>query len=427
MNQKEKVKNRIDFKALTTTLAIQTKYENDEAMLAFIKEKLSKLNVAVQEDDYGNIYVTKGTATTYPCIVAHTDTVHDIIPDISIYRNNDTIFAWNPEKRCQWGIGGDDKVGVYITLQLLEDIQVMKAVFFRDEEIGCLGSKYSIANHKGWYNDCGFVLMADRRGYSDAVTVSGGVVISSSDFMADCDPLFEKYGYKDTIGLTTDVDSLTCGGIGISTINLSCGYYDPHTRQEIVSIEDVNVCYNLMYDIINEHGSKRYDYKANIPSYKSTYSKSGKTMNDYFSSIVTTGASSSIPKRQGKLFAPIVLGGNPGEYDLFTEIDIIKNKIKVYSYRGIKALPLIGEETCSKCKNPIFENMYYMPYEGRIYCVKCNDYVSESKVPALLQHLEVNDKGIIFVYSLYSNGWLLKEDATWSQKFASWMPTQLPF
>lgn len=428
MNRTEKIKNRIDFKALTTTLSIQTKYSNDDAMLLFIKEKLSTLNVVVQEDDYGNIYVTKGKAKVYPCIVAHTDTVHDILPDINIFRTGDTLFAFNPEKRCQWGIGGDDKVGVYITLQLLEDMPKMKAVFFRDEEIGCLGSHYSIESHKDWYSDCGFVLQADRRGNDDIITVAAGIILSDKDFLSTCDPLFEKYEYKDAVGINTDVCALTEGGIGICTLNLSCGYHDPHSRQEIVSIEDVNRCYNLMYDIITEHGDKVFKYEANIPVYKSSYKKAGKTVNDYMSEIIKTGASTPVTtKRQIKLFPSSVLGESKNVYDLFTEVDIIKSSTKVYAYCGIKALPLTGGGTCTKCKEPILDNMYYMPYEGRIYCTKCNDYVAEYKIPDLLQHLEVDDKGTTFVYSLYSNGWLKKKDAMWSQKFASWMSTQLPF
>jgi len=428
MNQTEKIKNRIDFKKLTSTLAIQTKSYKDENMISFIRERLSHMEVTVQEDTYGNIYVTKGEAKGYPCVIAHTDTVHDVLKEVSIFRDGDTMFAFDPIKRTQCGIGGDDKVGVYITLQLLEDISVMKAVFFRDEEVGCKGSTYSMKHHKDWYNDCNFALMADRRGNSDTITVSNGIVISSKEFLEACDPILEKYGYKDAIGIYTDIDVLTSGGIGVSTTNLSCGYHNPHSSIEFVSISDVNICYNLMYDILIEHGEKRFDYVANIPTYKYTYKKAGQTIRDsLLSDVIKTGAATPIGQRQLKCFPPLTFGNNSKQYDLFAENDVIKGKYKIYSYKGSRALMLTGEAQCSKCKSSVIENVYFLPYEGRMYCTICNDYVNDTKVPALLQKLEVEDGGTTFVYSLYSDGWLIKEDAKWDTKISSWVSTQLPF
>lgn len=430
MNRTEKIKNRVDFKMLTQTLAIQTRFNDDEAMLTFIRSRLRDINVTVQEDGYGNIYVTKGKAKSYPCVVAHTDTVHEVLKDVNIFRSGDTLFAFDPIKRAQCGIGGDDKVGVYITLQLLSDLPIMKAVFFRDEEIGCKGSNYSITNHKDWYKDCGFVLMADRRGNKDIVTVSGGVVCTSLDFLETCDPLFKKYGYKDTVGIFTDIDMLTVGGIGISTVNFSSGYHEPHSNREIVSINDINVCYNLMYDIIIEHGEKEFLYKASIPDYKfETFRyKSTKTENNsYVHNVNVEGASMKIKERQLKLYAPLWLGSKSRKYENFKESDVVKSNRKVYDFCGVKALSLTSDIDCSKCKTSVLENVFFLPYEGRMYCTKCNDYISDSKVPKLLEHLEVEDNDDTFVYSLYSNGWILKNQAVWNENISSWVDDELPF
>jgi len=400
-------------------------------MLAYIKDKLSTMDVTVQEDSYGNIYVTKGVAKTYPCVVAHTDTVHTKLPNINIFRSEDTLFAFDPKTRRQYGIGGDDKVGVYITLQLLADISIMKAVFFRDEETGCRGSRHSITNHKDWYKDCGYVLMADRRGNQDVITVSGGIVISSPEFLETCDPIFDKYGYKDAVGITTDVDTLTAEGIGISTVNFSCGYHDPHSSREIVSISDVNRCYNMMYDILNEHNNKIFKYEANIPTYKKNFSKYGTTYNNsVVSSIAQSGATTPIKSRQTKLFAPLIFGAKPDNLNLFTENDVISTKAgtkKIYSYKGVKSLPITLEIKCTKCKESAVDNVFFLPYEGRMYCTSCNYYVDDNLVPNYLKYLEVEDNGTPFVYSLYCNGWLRKEDAKWSPRVTSWVSNDVPF
>lgn len=426
----EKIKNRIDYKTLSEALSIQTKHGDDQAMLSYIQSKLADLDVTVQTDDYGNIYVTKGTAKSYPCVVAHTDTVQSVLADVTIYRNEDTIFAFDPVKRTQHGIGGDDKVGVYITLQLLVDIPIMKAVFFRDEEIGCKGSDYSITNHKEWYEDCGYVLMADRRGNSDAIRVSGGLIIASDDFLDACQSLFEKYGYKETIGIFTDVDTLTAGGIGISTINLSCGYHEPHTSKEVVSFRDVNKCYNLMYDIISEQNGTKFPHECKAYVYKSKHA-GPYTKESLFHDLAKYGTQifSPVKERQKKMFPPLIFGDKVSLYDDFKETDVVgkEGKKKLYIYTGIKSLPITGETKCPKCARPALDNLFYLPYESRMYCTHCNDYVDDTEVNRLFEFLEVEDREDTFVYSNYCSGWLNKKDALWSAKLGSWTTDGLPF
>ncbi len=45
-------------------------------MIRFIARRLEDLGVDYSIDRMGNIFATKGTADTYPCLVAHTDEVH---------------------------------------------------------------------------------------------------------------------------------------------------------------------------------------------------------------------------------------------------------------------------------------------------------------------------------------------------------------
>ena len=82
---------------------------------------------------------------------------------------------------------------------------------------------------------------------------------------------------------------------------------------------------------------------------------------------------------------------------------------------------------CDKCKTSVANNFYYLPFEGKIYCSSCNDYVEDTKIDNYLQFLEVDDKGQTFVYSLYSNGWLLKKHSLWNSKITSWVPDEMPF
>ena len=80
----------------------------------WIKQNVPLAKVAVNN---GNLYVTKGKANPYyPCMVSHIDTVHDINMAVSVHRQDDYLFAWDAAKKKQYGIGGDDKVGVFVCL-----------------------------------------------------------------------------------------------------------------------------------------------------------------------------------------------------------------------------------------------------------------------------------------------------------------------
>jgi hypothetical protein len=431
----DKVKNRIDYTFLMEVLAVQSSGIDDSAMSAYIKNKLADLEVDVQEDNYGNIYVTKGTSKMYPCLVAHTDTVHPIIPKFHLFRSEDVLFAFNPLTGKQTGIGGDDKVGVFVLLQALADIPIMKAVFYRHEESGCHGSRYSIKNHKEWYADCGYVIEPDRRGYADAITNSGGVEITSQDFIDDITPFMEKYVYTEAVGLFTDVDTLVSYGIGVSTINFSCGYHAPHSSQEVVSISEVNIVYNLIFDIVTTNPHKQYLHvpvaKPHVPYVPFNFPN--KKFDQWTRSAERAASSFSSPiggkERQTKCFPPLVFEqyATKTTFENFAEYDVLKNNKKVYRYTGLKVLSLIGDHSCPHCGANVVETVFYLPYEGRMYCAKCNEYVLDTAVQGMLKFLEVEDNNVTFVYSVYSDGWLDKDNAVWTDKLCSWVSDDLPF
>ena len=53
----------------------------EDLMIEFLSNYLSDKGYNYDVDEFGNVYVTKGTLNEgefYPCVVAHTDTVHKI-------------------------------------------------------------------------------------------------------------------------------------------------------------------------------------------------------------------------------------------------------------------------------------------------------------------------------------------------------------
>lgn len=405
---------------LIKTLSVQSKSNDDSNMIKFVKNFLSKNKIKYKEDTYGNIYVTKGKSKSYACVVSHMDTVHPMIDKeyFKIFKLKDILYAMNVELGEQVGIGGDDKVGIYITLQLLKDLDNIKAVFYRNEEIGCLGSKHSIQHEKSFYNDCNFILQCDRKYKSDFITRSGGTKMCSTDFINSVTPYMEKYGFKEETGISTDVDKLVKGDVGISCVNISSGYYRPHTDTEIVKISEVLNTFNFVTDIINNLGNTKFEYKyVPTPTYSNfgnsfTYPISRKI---YFDKIV--------PKY---IYQNIKLS----KYPEFNIINSNKNEIEnsyEYSLKDEEQLIPVKGINCDICKSK--DTMIYYPKDDIFMCKKCGKILNDDtnlkkneQIDNLYHKLKITSKGEDFVFNNLAVCWIKKDDSEWSSVLGSYMP-----
>ena len=61
----------------------------------------------------------------------------------------------------------------------------------------------------------------------------------------------ERYGYKEEEGSVTDVGELVQRGVGISCLNLSCGYYEAHTDVEFTVFSELQNCFEFVCHIID--------------------------------------------------------------------------------------------------------------------------------------------------------------------------------
>jgi len=244
---------------LLETLKIQTKSYGQGMMIAYIKKRVKNIKGAkLRSDKHGNIYVTKGVEENYPCVVSHMDTVHDIYKDFAIFEHDDKWFAFDGELNRQVGIGGDDKVGVFITLEALEHFDNIKVAFFVDEEVGTVGSKKA---DMSFFNNVGFVLQCDRKGYGDFVNDCWKTELYAQDFSGAVAGILEQYGYKESDGGLTDVVALKENGLAVACANMSCGYYKPHTDEEYIVLEDVKDCHNMVLDIIESLQGQRFEHE----------------------------------------------------------------------------------------------------------------------------------------------------------------------
>lgn len=220
---------------------------NTKRMRRFLKREISLRGAEFVQDKAGNLFVTKGVADEYPGLAAHIDQVsnHTHPKDFRCIESNDVIMGWSDKLLQQCGLGADDKNGVFICLNALEKFDVLKVAFFVDEEVGCVGSSEA---DLGFFDDVRFVIEPDRRGGADFITTMCGYEVCSADFIADTD--FAQFGYKKEDGSVTDVLTLLEKGLGVSCLNLSCGYYYPHTDQEVTVVSELENCQNLVFHMI---------------------------------------------------------------------------------------------------------------------------------------------------------------------------------
>jgi putative aminopeptidase FrvX len=254
----------MDKKLLKEILSIPSYSGNESKLVHFICEFLEENKIPYKVDELFNIYCTKGDADIYPCVVAHTDTVHN---------NNHIDVRTELKKNCRnvlkeaykgynakgkpTGIGGDDKAGVFACLTLLLELPALKAAFFVSEEIGCKGSKEA---DEAFFENVGYAIQFDAPFDYMVTEVSSGVPLFDrrSEFFKKANtvlveyiiPEYGSHPFTDVYALKKLFD--------FSCINLSIGYYDHHTADEYVILEDVENGIKIGREMIASLGYEKY-------------------------------------------------------------------------------------------------------------------------------------------------------------------------
>ncbi len=220
----------------------------EQKMRKFIKDYIKKNcgKCDVEQDGSGNLFIIKGQSETYPCLAAHIDQIQKTrYKDFTCLEVDDKVFGWSPKMMEQQGLGADDKNGIWICLECLKKYDVLKVAFFVGEEAGCVGSR---ACDMSFFEDCRFIVEPDRMGSSDLITDMFCGDVCSEDFVAALDAY--SFGYEHDHGSVTDVGELVSRGVGISCLNVSCGYYRAHTDREYTCLPELENCLNFVCHII---------------------------------------------------------------------------------------------------------------------------------------------------------------------------------
>lgn len=242
-------------KLMMDLVEVPTYTGDTKKMRSFIRAKLHEIPDTMFWTHDGNIYVIRGEADLYPCVVAHTDTVHRNQKHIHCVRIGDKLCAIEGKKMEQTGTGGDDKVGILIALECIRKFKNIKVVFFRDEESGCRGSANA---NMDFFKNTTMVIQCDRRGRYDITEKINGLEMVTEEFKTAIKPLIETFKRNWVDGMMTDVLELAQKKLQVVCMNLSCGYYDPHTDRETINMLHMQETMAFVYELIEQFGDRQW-------------------------------------------------------------------------------------------------------------------------------------------------------------------------
>ena len=247
-------------------MKVPTYSKMEYRLVAFIIRWCGQNNVDYEFDTYGNLYLTKGKIEGddgyYPCVTAHLDSVQkahkELIASGELIK---VLERTNKEGNIElyakgMGLGADDKCGVLIALTMFQHLDVLKAAFFLEEEIGCLGSEQLNVE---WFNNVGYVIGYDSPDRNRAAWSCSGVKLFNQDFFENhIKEVCEKNGltkfYSEPF---TDVKEIR-QKVDVQCMNFGSGYYNAHSDNEYIVVEEVDEAVKLGVELVQHLGNKRY-------------------------------------------------------------------------------------------------------------------------------------------------------------------------
>ena len=244
-------------------------------------------DVLIETDNYGNLYVTKSKSSqsTLNCVIAHLDINQSVkTENFSVVEAGDFIVGINNDTGHQIGLGHDDKTGVYFALKALSKFDNIKCFFPLDEEIGCKGSRES---NDEFFENVGFMVQLDRRGYNEISQYTNGHSTVTSKTKLILAPILARYNFIWADTISTDVGVLI-QKYGIQGTNISCGYMNEHRDNETLNVLRYETCEKFAMSIL----SKTNDVYYHMPIEKK-YNQSTSTAVKPSNNVTTTSTTAS--------------------------------------------------------------------------------------------------------------------------------------
>ena len=192
------------------------------------------LDSRLEKDEFGNLFIKIGESDVM--FTSHLDTATSALTQV-VHKFDGKIIKTDGKSI----LGADDKAGVVIMLNMIENNIPGLYYFFLGEEVGCIGSRKVATKQKTEkIEGINKVISFDRRGTDSVITFQSsqrccsetfGEALSKQLNLAD-----ETFSYKnDPTGILTD--SVQFISIYSECTNISVGYKSEHTFSEQQDID----------------------------------------------------------------------------------------------------------------------------------------------------------------------------------------------
>lgn len=201
---------------------------NSPGERVFVGKYLDMIS-GMQKDVAGNRFVRIGKAPVLWS--SHTDTVHRVSGKVSLtYGDGILSLRQGETASC---LGADCTVGVWIMRQMILRQIPGLYVFHAEEEIGGYGSKHIAKNNPELLAGINHAIALDRRGTDSVIshqfwrTASDGFCVDLAEYLGPLWAPDDGGTFTDTANYTEIVPECT---------NISVGYYNAHSRNEILDV-----------------------------------------------------------------------------------------------------------------------------------------------------------------------------------------------
>lgn len=153
------------------------------------------------------------------------------------------------------------------------------------------------------------LLQGDRRSYTtDLITYTNGIETCSKEFVDAASGIMTKYGYSENRGVCTDIGGLKKDSkVDCIACNISIGYYNEHSDEEVISMVGYYNAVNFVYDLIFYLGDTKWHH-IYTPSTKSIFDEYDMDTNGWGRVYYPKKSSIDWEDERGK------------QYDLFDEL-----------------------------------------------------------------------------------------------------------
>lgn len=157
--------------------------------------------------------------------------------------------------RQQTSLGADDKNGIFVLLKLLEGGVPVNFVLTHGEECGMIGSRQIVEDEiiARQIEGCQYAIVIDRKNSSDIIGYKNKYCLAMDDRLEQFAKQ-NRFSYKCERGVACDMDKFSAL---IEGVNLSCGYYKAHSKEEYTNLNELKECFNFVKFVV-----LNFDYQS---------------------------------------------------------------------------------------------------------------------------------------------------------------------